>query len=149
MRDLRLLELKTMLLARDYRPGMIDSAIRRARDIPRLNALEYTVTNKQTRRPVFVVSFDPRLPSITAIQHKHWRAMTVQDYYLRDVFPEPPLTAYKRPKNIRDLTIRAKLPSKGSSRPKRNIKGMKRCNKPCPACPYVMEGKSVISRGVC
>ena len=37
-------------------------------------------------RPVFVVTYDP---SISAIQHKHWRAMIDTDQYTAEVFPEP------------------------------------------------------------
>ena len=38
-----------------------------------------------------MVSWDPRLPHMEAIQQKHWRAMTTLDPYLKEVFPEPPL----------------------------------------------------------
>ena len=90
---------------------------------------------------VFVVCYNPRLPSIPAIQQRHWRSMVNQDPYLGEVFPKPPMIGYKRP-NIKNVIIRAKVPST-SLRPKRNIKGMKKCNKMCPACPYIMEGKTI------
>ena len=51
------------------------------------------------------------LPPIQSIQAKHWHSMVNQDPYLSEVFSQPPLTAYKRQKNIRDLLIRAKVPS--------------------------------------
>ena len=95
---------------------------------------------KKTTRPVFVVRHDPRLPSVTKIVHKHYRSM-VQDPYLAEVVPDPPLVAYTRPINIRDKLIRAKLPSK--TRPKRRIPGMKRCNKNWKICPYVNQCKVV------
>ena len=66
-----------------------------------------------------------------------------QDPYLAEVFPEPPLVTYTRPKNIRDLLIRAKLPSK--TRQRRKIPGMKRCKENCSICPYVNSCKSVKS----
>ena len=144
-RDMRFSELKEMLLQRKYRSGMIDSAISRARSIPRLEALKYVVKTKTTRRPVCVVSWDPRLPSLPAIKKKHWRAMTTTDPYLKEVFPEPPLTAYKRQKNIRDYLIRAKIPPLQADRPRRDFSGMKKCGKQCLACPYIQEGKKVFS----
>ena len=58
-------------------------------------------------------------------------------------FSEPPLVAYTRPKNIRDLLIRAKLPSK--TRQRRKLPGMKRCKENCSICPYVNSCKSVKS----
>ena len=58
--------------------------------------------------------------------------------YLKEVFPYPTMTAYKRQKNIKDITIRARVPTK-RQREKRFIKGMKKCVG-CIICPYV-EGK--------
>ena len=58
------------------------------------------------------------------------------------MFPLPPLVAYKRPPNIKDKLIRAKVPPETQRRPSRTIPGMKRCNK-CPICPFVQDCKSV------
>ena len=62
-----------------------------------------------------------------------------QDPRLKEIFPEPPLVAYKRPQNIKDKLIRSKIPQT-SKVPKRNILGMKKCHN-CSACPYIKEGK--------
>ena len=121
---------------------MINSAIEKARKIPRFKALKEKVQNLSERRPVFVVTYDPRLPNIPAIQRKHWRAMVGMDQYMSEVFPEPPLTAFKRPKNIKEYLVRAKLPGL-NNRPKRKVNGMSKCNKPCQACSYILEGKEV------
>ena len=43
--------------------------------------------------------FDPRLPAIQPIQLKHWRSMTGEDSYLKEVFEQPPLTAFRRQNN--------------------------------------------------
>ena len=98
-------------MERDYKPGLIDAAIEKAKAIPRDEALKKVNPEKQNKRPVFVVTYDPRLPSISNIVQKHWRTMT-KDPYLKQVFQEPPLIAYKRPKNIKDLIIKAKIPPK-------------------------------------
>ena len=87
-----------------------------------------------TRRPVFVVSWDPRLPSVSAITKKHWRIMT-QDPLMEEMFPEPPLNAYRRQKNIGYLVIRAKA-YPNIVHPKRKIRGMTKCKTNCPECPY-------------
>ena len=140
-RDIRLDELKNMLLERSYPERLINSAIDRARKIPRKKALKRTVKvkNDTSKRPVFVVKFDPRLPSISTIQAKHWRAMVGQNQYLAKCFPEPPLTAYRRPKHIREFLIRAKVPPQPELRQQRNIKGMQKCGKQFTACPYIAE----------
>ena len=86
---------------------------------------------------------DPRLPDIQSIQAKHWRSMVCQDPYLSEVFPEPPLTAYKRQRNVRDHLIRAKVPSDPKLHPQRRQRGMKKCGKDCSACPFIREVKSL------
>ena len=73
-----------------------------------------------------MVTYDPRLPSITKIVHKHWRTMS-KDPYLQQVFSEPPRIAYKRPKNIKELIIRARVPPEAPVRPKRKIPGITKC----------------------
>ena len=76
-------------------------------------------------RPVFVIHYDPRLPSIPTIVQKHWRTM-IQDPRLKEVFPAPPLVAYKSSKNIREILIRSNVPTIQSGRPKkRELPGMK------------------------
>ena len=141
-REKRFQELAGMLKDRGYRHGMVQAAIDKARKIPRNIALRKVVKSVNTKRPVAVVSWDPRLPPIDTIQQKHWRGMTSLDPYLKQVFPEPPLLAYKRQKNIRDYLIRAKLPPK-QTRPIRHIKGMTKCKRNCVICPYILEGREI------
>ena len=135
-RDIRLEELKSLLLARSYKPGIVNAAIDRARAIPRNEALKKVVKNEnESKRPILVVPYDPRLPGIPAIVKKHWRTMT-SDPHLKEIFPLPPLVAYKRPANIKEKLIRSKVPPVRSERPKRKQPGCKKCNK-CKICPYV------------
>ena len=143
-RDLRLSELKEMLLARNYKKNIVNSAIAKAISIPRSEAIKRVIRQKQTNRPVFVVTYDPRLPSISKIINKHYRTMISQDPHLKQVFPDPPLIAYKHPPNLKNKLIRAKLP-KINTRPRRVINGNKPCNKPCEACPFVENTRTVKS----
>ena len=122
---------------------MIDAAIRKARAIPRSEALKRVDQPSQPHeRPVFAVTWDPRLPSLSKTQLKHWRSMKSQDKYLGEVFKDPPLIAYKRQRNIGDFLIRAKVPPIPNLRPIRDQKGMKKCGK-CIICPFVLEGKHI------
>ena len=143
-RDNRLQELKEMLLSRGYTPGIIDAAIAKARAIPRQEALKRVTRHTDNQRPKFVVSYDPRLPSISSITQRHWRSMVSQDPYLKSVFPSPPLIAYKRQKNIRESLIKAKVYPQ-HTRDKRYIPGMKKCGK-CLICNYIKEGKFILGR---
>ena len=142
-RNKRLQKLKVMLLEREYRSGMIDSAIEKVRAIPRKQAVNFTSRNPSNKRPVYVASFDPRLPNIQTITMKHGRSMKRMDPHLAEVFPEPPLIAYKRQANIREKIIRAKL-NRPSNQPRRFQPGMKKCLKQfCGSCPYIREEKEI------
>ena len=103
-------ELKEFLLARDYPERLIDSALDKARAVPRHKALMKGIKRRQQKNagPVFALKYNPRLPSISNIQAKHWRSMS-NDPYMKEVFPQPPITAYRRQKNLRDFIIRAKV----------------------------------------
>lgn len=143
-RDKRLAELKTMLLSRNYKAKIIDSAIERAKAIPRQKALERVEKVKNTsKRPVLSVEYHPALPALSSILKKHWRVM-VQDPYLKEVFPLPPLVAYRRPANLKDKLVRAQIPPT-HSRPTRKVPGMKKCRFDCLTCPYVQTGQLVKS----
>ena len=142
-RDKRFLELKNLLLDREYPIRVIDNALEKAKKIPRSFALQKVNNRKQTDRSIFAVTFDPRLPSIPNLQAKHWRSMIAQDCHLAEVFPKPPLTAFKRQRNLRDILIRAKVPKPVKIHKERQLKGMKKCGKSCVACPYILEGNVV------
>ena len=75
-----------MLIARDYKLNIINECIRKARAIPRSETLKDVVKEIGFPWPVFVVMFDPRMPSIGIIVTKHWRTMVDTDPYLREVF---------------------------------------------------------------
>ena len=64
--------------------------------------------------------------------------MVGMDQYMSDLFPAPPLTAFKRPKNIKVPEVPGL-----NNRPKRKVNGMSKCNKPCQASPYILEEKEV------
>ena len=58
-----------------------------------------------------------------------------------EVFPAPPLVAYRRQRNIRESLIRAKVAPE-NNRKKRFMRGMRKCGK-CLACSYIKEGNVV------
>ena len=125
VRDWRLKQLKHLLLARNYVERSIEAAINKARAIPRHKALRKLNRPRTSEIPVFAVQFDPRLPSISQIQSKHWRAMTSNDQYLAECFKKPPLIALKKNKKKREHLIRATVPP--NERQQRNFKGMFKC----------------------
>ena len=141
-RETRFQELREYLINRNHQPGIVDGAIRKARDIPRNIALRKMVKPPHSKRPVSVVSWDPRLPSIDTIQLKHWCAMNSLTWgKFSQKLPWWPI------RNIREYLIRAKLPPPNQIRQKRRLLCMKKCKKKnCLIFPYVLEGKEVKSK---
>ena len=82
---------------------MVESALNKVRSIPRAKALQKVKKKAQRERPVLAIHYDPS--SIA----RHWRTITSKDSHLNEVFKEPPLTAYRRQRNIRGHLIRAKV----------------------------------------
>ena len=92
-----------------------------------------------------MVTYNPALPSVSHILQKHWRVMAT-DPYLKQVFPLPPMVAFRRPQNLKEKLVRAKVPPPPPKREKREVVGMKRCNEQkCETCPFVKVGKEVKS----
>ncbi len=143
-RDQRMSELRDMLMSRGYDRKLIDKHIDRALLIPRNEAIKRVIRKKDVDRVVFSVMYHPALPSIPRIIAKGYRAMVESDPRLKEVFPKPPMVAYRRPPSLREKLIRAKVPPPPdpNTRPKRELKGMKKCGD-CSTCDYVQEGKEV------
>ena len=110
-RDKRLYELKELLLERNYKIETIEKAINKAKVILRKVAIQRKKLKDKIRQgPIFAVKYDPCLPSITNIQAKHWRSMISSDTYLKEMFPSPPMTAFKRQGNLKQIFNKDKGP---------------------------------------
>ena len=109
--------MKKILLSREYRKKSIEDAKEKTLTMSRKEALKYN-PQKENDRTIFVLTYNPALPSVSKILQKHWRVM-VTDPNLKQVFPKPPMVAFRRPKNLRDKLIKAKLPKFPDLREKR------------------------------
>lgn len=94
---------------------------------------------KPTDRVVFVLQYHPALPDVNKVVKSAWNTMT-KDPYLKTVFEKPPMVAFKRPKSLRDILVRAKVPTANNRKSSRVANCMKKCNK-CVACPFIKECK--------
>ena len=56
---------------------------------------------------------------------------------MREIFPKPPMVAYRQPPNLRKNLIHAKLPAKNTRKSDRLPTGTKSCNKYCKICSHV------------
>ena len=100
------------------------------------------------RRIPLVLTYHPGLPDISAITRRLLPTLHCNPS-MKELCPEPPLIAFRRPRNIRDHVIRAKIfprdtaPTRYSCRPC-SLKGPKRGRK-CTLCTQIPEQSEIIS----
>ena len=96
------------LVNRGYELNFLKTQIRCASDISRNDALK-PKPKQQTDTVPFVITYNPALPNISRIIHKHSNVL-YSSGRCKNVFTNLPLVAYRRCKNISDILVRAKLP---------------------------------------
>ena len=73
----------------------------------REDLLEYKAKPKTDRVP-FVITFHPRLRKLGNIIHKHYHLLQSNER-LKRAFSQPPMVAFRRLKNLRDMLMHSKL----------------------------------------
>ncbi len=131
-----------MLLSRNYNKNIVKAAIEKATNLNRTDIIK-KVDKTKTDRVVLALTYHPKLPSVSNIIRKHWQTLS-RDQRAKEMFPLPPMIAFKQPPNLKSKLCRATLP-KTRQHQKRQITGTKPCNKPCGICPYVLKSKEFIS----
>ena len=99
--ELRIDELKTYLIARGYHSTFLDSQFKRAANISRTDALQTNHHDSINRIP-FVVTYNPALPRISNILRSRLNIL-LSSNRCREVFKQPPIVAYRRSSNLRDI----------------------------------------------
>ena len=127
-------ELRQDLLSRGYHPKIIQDAFERVKKIKRANALEKVSKSKERKTPL-IITYHPAMPPISSIMKKHWKVMIEDDPRMKRFHPNPPIVAYKRSKNLRDILIRAKINTKRKSQ--RKINGFFMCHRMCMLCALI------------
>ena len=90
------------------------------------------VEKVKNEREILAVEYHPLLPSVTKTVRKHWEVMTSQNKALKRAFPFPSLVAYRRPQNLKEILVKAKVSSKRTSRRLKN--GYGPCQEGCMNC---------------
>ena len=127
------------LVNRGYEPNFLKTQIQRASDISRDAALK-PKPKQQTYTIPFVITYNPALPNISRIIHKHSNVL-YSSGRCKNVFTNLPLVAYRRCHSISDILVRAKLPEPTDQ--SRSPSGSFRCNKTsCTVCPFIEDGPS-------
>ena len=108
----RSLELKSHLLHRGYKSSFVQDEIDRASHIRREDALTPRTRTCHNKRVPLVVTYHPNLPNLTALTKNNLPVLHASSL-LKKAIPEWPLIAYRRPKNLRDLLVKAELKPAG------------------------------------
>ena len=109
--DIRTSELAQHLSSRGYRSTNVADAISRAGAIQREELLSHKSklqSELQSSRIPFTLTYHPDLPNIRTILDRHWSKIESCSK-LKKMFPEKPVVAYRRPKSLRDILVKAKL----------------------------------------
>ena len=72
--------------------------------------------SKKEERLILSLPYDRRMSNITSILHQHWSYALKENPDLKKVLPSPPMISYTRPKNLRDILVRSKLPPNKSAK---------------------------------
>ena len=95
----------------------------------------YYQHKKSNNRTVFVTTCNPSLPDFNIIINKYYPILTASDR-CKNTFKDPPLLAYRCPRNLRDTLVHAKIkiPKPSPSSPPK----ITRCNDGrCKTCKFI------------
>ena len=105
-------------------------------NMKREDVLEYKGRAKTNRVP-FVVTFHPRLRKLGNVLRKHFHLLQSNER-LRRSFPQQPMVAFRRLKNLRDMLMHSKL-----KREEKEEELTVRCNgNRCKCCGILVEDKA-------
>ena len=105
-------EYKNHLLARDYKPSLVDEQFKKISKISREDARKRKSKTNQVTKIKFVTKHNPRVPKIDGIIKKHI-SILYNDDALRTVFPKDCFSnIYKRNKNLKELIAPSVYPKK-------------------------------------
>ena len=103
----RTYELKSQLKNRGY--TKISQQINKAKVLKRDDTLKYKSKTHNNRVPL-VTTYYPNLPNLNATLRRYWPIIESHPR-LQKAIPELPIISYRRPKNIRDSLVQAKIKS--------------------------------------
>ena len=113
---------------RGYDKSDVLDKVDKVRVLERSETLKYNEKQQSDRVPL-VTTYHPDLPKLSKILRKRWDIITTSDR-LTNVFTHHPVMAFRRPKNLKDMLVRAKI-----NKPVRGSGGCSPCDKPrCQVC---------------
>ena len=101
----RIRQYSDYFVACGYRWSFVKKEMEKVLKIDRKNGLKKKEKRKESRIPL-VVSYHPDLPPLHRIINKHWPTLQSKKR-LKKVFKNRPIVSYKRPRNLRDMLVKA------------------------------------------
>ena len=129
--------MKTWFLERDYPTDLIDEQMCRARN----EDLSQRPRNQENKKsgPVLVATYHPALSRMSQILKEYFYLLQIEPE-MKTLFPDPPMVAFRNPKTLQGILVRAKLPV---------VEGRRGCfkcgGKRCQICKDVKEGNTFTS----
>ena len=151
--ELRASQLKQRLLERGYATETVDAGIRKAREVPRQEALKKVERkggeSDEGRQHRLIVEYDRRSsPALAQILKNNFEASCNRDTRLRTLFKKPPKPTFRKGTNLKQMLVKAKIPkakpANTRGRERENRRGISRCNKgtgrnQCRACTHLTD----------
>ena len=109
----QLRKLKIILLTRGYNTNTIDNAFKKATQYTQKQLLYSDKPDRTKTRPTFNIPFNTNTTHIGQILKKHWHLIE-SDPTLKILWPDVPMVAYKRNKNIKELLVNSRLKKTGN-----------------------------------
>ena len=138
---IRIDQLKEYLSIRGYPANVIQKQIQKAKDISRSEALQPHQSKKKNKdRVPLVMTYDPSHSSISSTIQKYLPILH-SSRCCKDAIPKPPMVAFRRPINIKDMVVRSSIRVPSAEPP-----GFNPC-KNCAACKHT-HNSSVVEHTV-
>ena len=125
-------EMTDFFLQRHYPQHIVNNALENVKTIPRQRTLQTNNKTTAEERPIISLLYHPSIHRVRKILLSNWNLLQVRTE-VAQIFDQPPLIAYKRDTNIRDMLVRSKLRQPATRPP-----GTTPCNTPrCRTCPFI------------
>ena len=132
-------ELINFLQSRGYSCRFLKKEINRVRNIPRQETLKPRPQNDDSVRTPFVITCTPALPNVSTVIRKNVNILQ-SSTRCKQTFPSPPIVAYKRSPNLRDLLVKSTLRDRIT--PPKPPSGISKCRHPrCFTCTFLQQGQ--------
>ena len=141
--SVRLSEMTEHLISRGFPKKHIDSAIQKACQSSRTQALKRKNPLKKQNRIPFVVTYNPALPNIASILHTFFPILQTSDS-CKEAIPNVPMVSFRKPKNLRNILVRASTSPNTTHRSKEA--GFEPCSTSrCKTCQHTTKTNSFMS----